>query len=436
MEINCQFALRMLDQVKNLFPSLYEKYLLEKLHQYSHYHRIHVRRLKEIRGRGSARILFILSNLAIWRSEDICKLLMKDGRFDVRLVICPFSDLADIQKKEYEDELIAYCDRQQWSYILKSETEQNLIEHLNPDVIFYPQMYNRLYRNELDCEKNLDRLLVYVPYGISTVSGDWSYNSRFINNSWKVFTPTDLHLKYARQHSYIKGRNVEVVGDSHAKAFLQKPGSDPWKKQDTPKKRIIWAPHFSINAGGHLNRASFLWLHELMVALAREYREEAQFVFKPHPWLLTELYKRPEWGEEKADKYYAFWRDGENTQVETGAFIDLFNTSDAMIHDCGSFTAEYLYTGKPVLFASKDFPAIYQGLDAFGTRCMDIHYHAQNEDDIRSFIQDVVLGGSDPKCTERDVFRKQYLLPPAGFSFENNVYRSLTDSLFPLSEKV
>lgn len=426
----------MLGQIKSLFPSLYEKYLLEKLHHYSHYKRIHDHRLKEIREKGSARILFILSNLAIWRSEDICKLLLKDGRFDVRLVICPFADLADIQKKEYTDELIAYCDRQQWPYILKSESEQNLIDLLDPDVIFYPQMYNRLYLNELDCEKNLGRLIVYVPYGISTVSGDWAYNSRFINNSWKVFTPTALHLEYARHHSFIKGRNVEVVGDSHAKAFLQKPENDPWKKQDSPKKRIIWAPHFSINAGGHLNRASFLWLHELMVEIAREYQDEAQFVFKPHPWLLSELYKRPEWGVEKSNAYYDFWRNGENTQLETGPFIDLFNTSDAMIHDCGSFTAEYLYTGKPVMFASKDFPAVYQGLDAFGARCMDIHYHAQNEQDIRTFIQDIVLRGDDPKKAERDDFRNRYLIPPEGFSFENNVYRSLTDSLFDSSRKV
>ena len=102
-----------------------------------------------------------------------------------------------------------------------------------------------------------------------------------------------------------------------------------------------------------------------------------------------------------------------------------------MIHDCGSFTAEYHYTGKPVLFASKDFPAIYQGLDSFGARCMDLHYHAQNADDIRSFIRHTVLEGEDPMKQDRDKFRKQYLLPPEGFSFGNNVYRSLTESLFP-----
>ena len=80
---------------------------------------------------------------------------------------------------------------------------------------------------------------------------------------------------------------------------------------------------------------------------------------------------------------------------------------------------------------SKDFPAVYQGLDLFGTRCMDLHYHAQNADDIRSFIRHTVLEGDDPMKEDRDRFRKQYLIPPEGFSFGNNVYRSLTESLFP-----
>lgn len=420
----------MLEQIKSLFPSLYEKYLLEKLHHYSYYRRIHHYRLKQIHKRGNARVLFILSNLAIWRNEDICKLLMQDARFDVRLVICPFVRLADKQKKDYTDELVVYCERQNWPYLLKSECKEDLIETLDPDIIFYPQLYSQLYDNELDCDKNMDRLIVYVPYGICTLSGDWLYNSRFQNNAWKVFTTTALHLEYARQHSFIKGRNVEVVGDSHAKAFLQTPRIDIWKKQDHPKKKIIWAPHYSIQPGGYVNRAGFLWLNGLMMALAQEYKEDAQFVFKPHPWLLSELYKYPEWGEAKANEYYDFWRNNENTQLESGEFINLFNTSDAMIHDCGSFSAEYLYTGKPVIFTSKDFSLVYQTLDTFGTRCLDLHYHAQSESDIQRFIEDVVLGGKDPKKAERDLFRKQYLIPPDEFSFENNVYRSLTESLF------
>ena len=115
-------------------------------------------------------------------------------------------------------------------YLKYGQFIQNIIDSFNPDIIFFPQMYKRLFGNELDCEKNMDRLLAYSPYGLITVAGDFVYNSQFINNSWKVFIATSLHQKFARKHSFINGKNTEVVGDSHAKAFLQFSGEDPWKK--------------------------------------------------------------------------------------------------------------------------------------------------------------------------------------------------------------
>lgn len=419
----------MLESVKQLFPRFYGQYLLFKLHRYGYYRKIHRRRLKEVREKGSARVLFVLCNLSMWRYEDVCRLLMGDPRFDVRLIICPLDDLTPLQKTENTSQLVAYCERQHWPYIVKADYPQNIIDSFNPDIIFFPQMYKRLFGNELDCEKNMDRLLAYSPYGLITVAGDFVYNSQFINNSWKVFIATSLHQKFARKHSFINGKNTEVVGDSHAKAFLQFSGEDPWKKQEHGKKRVIWAPHFSINPG-YLNRGSFLWIHQLMKDLALRYRDDIQFVFKPHPWLLTELYKHPDWGEKKANAYYDFWKNGENTQLETGTYVNLFCTSDALIHDCGSFSAEYHYTGKPVCFVSNDFEGVYQGLDTFGTLCMDLHYRAQNEEDILAFFQDVVLGGNDPRRPERESFRNRYLIPEAGSSFEDKIYRSMVRDLF------
>ena len=101
-----------------------------------------------------------------------------------------------------------------------------------------------------------------------------------------------------------------------------------------------------------------------------------------------------------------------------------------MIHDCGSFSAEYHYTGKPVLFVSDDFDAIYQGLDDFGTMCLDLHYHALNVQDIRAFIQDVILQGDDSLREKRELFRKRYLLPEDRPQFAESIYRSIVNSIF------
>lgn len=55
----------------------------------------------------------------------------------------------------------------------------------------------------------------------------------------------------------------------------------------------------------------------------------------------------------KTDRYYSEWESLSNAQLETGKYVDLFMTSDAMIHDCGSFTIEYHYTLKPVMYLVK-----------------------------------------------------------------------------------
>lgn len=383
-----------------------------------------------IRKRGCANVVFIMSCLAMWRLEELFCLLVGDPRFNVNLIVYPFQTFDEDQRKTTLKELRDFCHAKGLAFFDKTTFESDIISYLNPDIIFYPQLYHNIYNNELDCEKNLDRLIAYVPYGLPTVAGEWMYNSRFMNIVWKLFFPTTLHLEYAKSHSFNHARNMEVVGDPHAAEFIKLNHYYPWKKQDRNKKKVIWAPHFSINEEGYLHRTSFLLLYEVLWIIAKDFKNEIQFVFKPHPRLLSELYLHPEWGKERADAYYSMWQNGENTQLETGQYIDLFCTSDALIHDCGSFTAEYHYTAKPVLFLSTDFQSIYAGLDTFGTLCLDLHYQAHEESEIRGFLREVVLGGNDPLKHDREVFRKKYLLPDGQATFSNNVYRSLTDFLF------
>ena len=415
--------------IVRLFPDLYDWHLLEKRFSYSHYHRLQTNRLSGIRKKGYANVTFILSSLPMWRLEDVVTLLKKDSRFRVSIVICPFATYTEEQQVKCVNELTQYCQSKGWDFINRTSFDKDIVAFLDPDIIFYPQLYNHLFRNELDCELNLDRLIAYVPYGLTTVSGEWMYNSRFMNIVWKLYFQTKLHLKYARSHSYNHARNMEIVGDPHATAYLTDNHSYPWK-DCCARKRLIWAPHFSIGDHGFLHRASFLWLNESMWEIAEEYKDRLQIVFKPHPRLLTELYRHPDWGKEKADAYYEMWRTGCNSQVETGEYVELFCTSDAMIHDCGSFTAEYHFTGKPVAFASTDFHTLYEGLDEFGTKCMDLHYHVESIEDIRHFIETVVLGGQDQLKKDRDEFRHKYLMPAEGTAFHESVYHSLVKNLF------
>ena len=101
-----------------------------------------------------------------------------------------------------------------------------------------------------------------------------------------------------------------------------------------------------------------------------------------------------------------------------------------MIHDCGSFTAEYLYTNKPVLFVSNDFKGAYSSLDYFGTKCMDLHYKGGSEEDVFSFLDKVVLGEDDPLAAERRRFYDDVLVNEASREVGKNIYHIITQELF------
>ena len=176
-------------------------------------------------------------------------------------------------------------------------------------------------------------------------------------------------------------------------------------------------------------RSNFLWMAQLMVDIAQTYSDRIQIAFKPHPSLMTQLYSHPDWGKERTDQYYELWQQMPNTQLETGQYADLFMTSDAMIHDSGSFAVEYHYSQNPVMFMSKDMDDTLSTQSDFGKQAYAMHYIGADEQDIRHFIDDVVLGGNDPMRPQRERFFKEYLLPPGGKSVAQNVIDDIVKSL-------
>ena len=195
------------------------------------------------------------------------------------------------------------------------------------------------------------------------------------------------------------------------------------------KKKLIWAPHFTINEGGYLYQSNFLWMSQIMIDVARKYVDRIHVVFKPHPRLFSELCNHELWGEDKAREYYKLWETMSNTQIETGEFIDLFMTSDAMIHDCGSFSVEYHYSEKPVMYVAQNFEEQIADKNDFGKIAMKLHYVGKDEQDIIDFIENIVLGENDFMQPQRQQFKQDYLLPPNKKTVAENVVDVLLKEL-------
>ncbi len=377
--------------------------------------------IEAVRSRGKARVAIIASSLSMWRLEGVLDLMKQDPEhFDARIFLIPFAKLNDSDKQAAMQQLREHFDSVGIAYSEGGDA----FEAFDPDIIFYPQFYLHSFNPPARARDNEHKLLCYSPYGVMFIDRAWQYNSRFHNRAWRIFLQSSMHFNLARRFADNRAANVVVVGDADADRFLTHEFNDPWKG-DSNLKRVIWAPHHK-----KLGRDSFGWTAELMQTLAKEYEGRIQFAFKPHPRLKTELYKTEGWGPERTDAYYAFWAEGANTQLETGTFVELFRGSDAMIHDCNSFIAEYHYTGKPVLFLTRSLTHIRRSIGRFGAAALDAHYISDRCEDIRGFLDNVVLGGNDPKRVERRAFYEEYLKPAGDRGFSACVVESIRKELF------
>ena len=290
------------------------------------------------------------------------------------------------------------------------ERNECLIRKFQADILFYQKPYDGISFKRHSYKLNLYALFCYVAYGFNTVNEKWGHDNILDNIAWQLYFENESVMGDMRKIMRNKCINGHVTGLPIMDELLvdKKQLQDPWKPQKKMKKRIIWAPHFSINPNGWLVYSTFLNIADFMLELAHKYREEVQFAFKPHPLL---WYKLSEvWGREKTNAYYQQWATLENTQLEQGKYLGLFKYSDALIHDCGSFSAEYLCTGHPCAYWFKQTANYNKIHTELGQKCIDLHYLIKTKHDLFNFIENTVIKGIDPKKENRLRFAKEEIM--------------------------
>jgi len=351
----------------------------------------HARLLTEKQQQSKIKVVFLVLLESVWKLDSVFQAMLDDPLFDSVVLVCP---CVSFQHEEMLAELAStYCYIQQKgypvinSYIQETDSWVDL-QALAPDLIFFtnphgitrPEYYDLAYMNYLSC---------YVPYDhqVSQYKDNQDqYNQYFHNAMWQIFVPHVESKDIFTQTAATQGANVVVTGYPACEPYVEivPPAKSAWKPQDKKKARFIWAPHHTIDSP-ELPYSNFLQYADLFQQLAQQYSDEVQWAFKPHPMLKSKLDEYAGWGKEKADGYYAFWENQPNTQFEDGEYQDLFIESDAMIHDCGSFLAEYLYLKKPVLYLVAT-ANIKNYLNPFGVKAFDACEHAYTKEEIINFI--------------------------------------------------
>lgn len=382
------------------------------------------------------RVVFLVLNISMWKYQGLLSRLLRDPRFLVTVVLSPGityqpeQRLRDVQQMRqfFGSKGIDYIDWQ----IENNEPPVDVRRELQPDVVFYMQPYHGSYHPR-HCFLNFtDRLIAYSPYSYLQAQDPYNYDNVMQNVAWRCYYANKYHLADATRLAHNKGVNAVAVGYTSADDYE---ATDNFPRQKEPfserePRLLIWAPHCTLaNDGSAFSRSNFLMMADYMVDLAQRYKDCLRIAFKPHPGLLTELYKHPDWGRERADAYYDRWRNMENTKLADGAFVELFRESDAMVHDSGSFVVDYLYFNRPVMFVSQNIERAKSYVNVPGRRAYEAHYIGSTTDDIERFVRDVVMNGHDTMEPVRRAYYQEFLKQPRGQLTAENIYRDMVKEL-------
>lgn len=398
-------------------------HVLKKKHQYT-------KKVFQLKNQKTVRVVFFVIHSSVWKYDGLYKLLEKDPLFEPLIVVCPYTNVDNSKMMQEMQKAYDFFNDKSFNVIKSFNKKDNswidVQQELHPDIIFYSVPYTYT-RKEYQLDYFENTLNCYVPYFFVT-NGNYisNYDLLFHNLLWKSFCETKIHKRLAERYASNKGANVVVTGYPGLDPFLfnEKCEKDPWKIRDRSIKRIIWSPHHTIEGqGAGLNYSNFQKYHTFFKDLVVNQKDSMQMAFKPHPLLKEKLYKDKNWGKSRADDYYLFWSEQSNSILCESDYVDLFLTSDALIHDCSSFMAEYLSTKKPALYLLKD-ANVKARINEFGKMALEHHYHAFSESEVELFIEDL-LQDKDPKRQARLAFVKRELVPPNNQNSSLNIFNEI-----------
>ena len=363
---------------------------------------------KKLKEQIKLKIAFFVLSDSLWKLDNLYREMLKDTYFEPIIIICPWVNLGK-EKMEYEmNKTEKFFKEKKFNYIktIKKNGEYLDVEReVKPDIVFYTTPYRGLIDDRYYITNIKKSLCCYVPYYFDPYTlYELGYDLLFHNLLWKFFIPTKEHLKYSKQYSRNKGKNVEVVRYGILEEFYK------FNIKSLPPKSsykiIIWAPHHTISSSElKLEWSTFEKYYKFMLEISEKYKDRIKIIFKPHPLLYSRLVEL--WGKEKTVEYFNKWSEVSYRGIELGNYIELFYKSDAMIHDCASFTSEYLFFNKPVckLVNKIDYS---KTVNSIGREALKCHTLAYSESDILKFIDDILIS-KDEKKEERNIFYKEYL---------------------------
>lgn len=361
-------------------------------------HRMNVNRLRKNK---KIKIAFQVTSLSSWCTDFMPRLLSVIERFDVTIVITWQRNTV------YEQEIppeIEYFKNSGLKYCIADGS----VHPGDFDIVFYLSPYLDNLANWTDKEIPLTTLLCYLPYGYCVESLQPLVFNLFLHNvAWKNYVPNKTYLEMGNKWCKLGNYNMVSVGVPKLDALYttQDLGKNAvWKMQHPKVKKIIYAPHHSINNLQCMSTFAKNW--QWMLNYAKNHVDTTSWIFKPHPLLIKSsvecgIFKN----EQEYREYCKEWDSLPNGRYIEGSYLEYFLSSDCMIFDSMSFMAEYLFVDKPSLFLTRE----KLNLSELGEKIFPAHYSVSGNDykGIQHFIEYDAI--HDKKRTLRNLIFTKYL---------------------------
>jgi hypothetical protein len=373
-----------------------------------------IRIVEEIKVKDKIKVAFFLINVDTWKLDSLYSVFEKSERYEPIVIICPFITKGENFMLKELKKGVEFSIKSKYNYLLAyNESESTVIDvkkRIKPDIIFFTNPNNLTYKEFL-IYNFLDKLTCYVPYSFRIDRlYQYEYNHRLVNLVWLNFYESNIHKKLSEKFAINKGENVRAPGFPFLDRYLTVTKEQVWKNADKKRKKIIWAPHWTIKNHQEtgLDWSCFLDYSQFILDLAVEFKEEVQFALKPHPLLKPLLSQKSLWGEGKTNIYFDKWDTLENCQYVDGDYKALFEQSDALIHDSGSFMTEYIALNKPVAYTVSDKP-IENRFNEFGDVVLLGHELIYSKVDFRKFVKDLINNFDELKEKREKIIIQQQL---------------------------
>lgn len=376
--------------------------------------------IKRISQKEQITVVFLVDYFETWGALDVYHFFANDSHFEAKVCVVLNCVNGRYQFDKFVNTYASLLENN-ISPVLTYDLEkrQNLTWNqlnINPDLIFC----NDPYVNQLEQMRipniTLDKLLLYIPYCYHTEDNEShslvlsQVDLPSHNLFWKRFETTKSALDDGEKYSHIGNSNMVFSGYAKMDQLLKRlelisTTNNMWKyatdSDAKSVKKIIYAPHHSFpKLNGLIKQATFEDNYNAIYELAKKYQSNTSWIVRPHPQLGNRCEAVGFMTANEYTEYLNKWDALPNAQVcQYGGYFDYFVQSDAMIMDCGSFIAEYLYVNKPLLFLKSD----YARFNSLGQKCIDCYETVSGKDiaGIEHFITETVIGENDCKKNSR-----------------------------------